>query len=197
VEVVEHDHERFPPGENFQKRTDGPVRAVSLIRHRRVLFSALLSDRGKDSSELMEQAVVEVLTEAWILRGNVGIKRFDPHAEGHVALELRGRPDEHDVAAGLRPLAELLQETRLADSGLSFESDAGRRAGGHGFEPRIELFQLTRAPDGLPGARRHRASSLMLLMAVSGSGLRQPPDDPRRASEQASRMSDNSNEESR
>jgi hypothetical protein len=74
--------------------------------------------------------------------GDVCVKSIDPDAERQITLDLGRRPGQHQAAPHLGAIAQLTEQTRLADSGLALQRHADQAALRQGIERRIEQLEL-------------------------------------------------------
>jgi hypothetical protein len=81
------------------------------------------------------------------MRADVGVERIDPDAVGEVALELRSRAREDEVALRLGPFAQLAQQTRLADPRVAGDGQAREAVVVQRAERLPELIELGLPPD--------------------------------------------------
>ena len=139
---------------------------VKQLAHRAVAPVALVLKRGRpagrEPGERREDRASSVRTSSSSeasTRGSsacdVFLQRIDEDPEGQVALELRCRPGEHEMAAGIRSGIELCEEARLADAGLSHESNRRSLARIELGEELVERTELLGAPDEVLGKNRH------------------------------------------
>ena len=89
-------------------------------------------------------------------RGGAVVERVDPHAERDVELELGAASHEREIAAGLRPATDLLEQPRLANPRLTLKGERDRRAAGVAPQRRLDGDQLAPPSDQLPFMRRQR-----------------------------------------
>jgi hypothetical protein len=163
VQVVEDEHERPGCREELQQRAHRAVRAVALVGDRTLTGGPGAPQRGEDPGELADQCGVPGRVELVVQGGDVGVERVRPHAERHLALELRRRPSEHEAAPVLGAPAQLGEQPRLADPGLALQGHAGRHPVIQRIQRRPEPLELGIAPDGRPGAgvAEHRGATLL------------------------------------
>ena len=159
----------------------GSASSSSSAAHRAVRAVALVGDgatvarrsaqRGQDAGQLGQQLGVPAVV-ARVLRGDVGVERVDPDAERQVALELRRRAGQHEVAALLRALAQ------LARAAASCRSPARPRALRHAAPPLREGVQRRLEPARARARARPSVRALepiaelrrLPVLAVQGSG---------------------------
>ena len=99
----------------------------SARRRPRLRGVARAAQRRQDLRRARRQVVATARAEVELLRGDVGVERVGPHAERHVALELRGRPGEHEAPALLGAVAQLASRRVLPIPGSPSIDDAARR----------------------------------------------------------------------
>ena len=68
---------------------------------------AVALERRQHARQIAEGLGFEVVAHVEFLGGDVGVQGVDPDTERQIALELGGRPGEHQVAALLGLPAEL------------------------------------------------------------------------------------------
>jgi hypothetical protein len=73
---------------------------------------------------------------------DVVVERVDEHPEREVAIEVRARASQDDVAARLGASSELGKQPRLADAGLPDDLHRARPSRARGVKPAVELRQL-------------------------------------------------------
>ena len=145
VEVVEDDGGR-PGGERLEQRAHRAVRAVALALQGLSPVAPERRQGGEHAGELGEHVVAEALEPAWLQALDVRVDRVDEHAEGQVALELRGRAGQDEMALVVGAPRQLGEQVGLADPG---RADDGQR-------PAVAVR----------GARQRRVHRLQLLQAA-------------------------------
>ena len=167
VQVVEHEHERLRIGDQAQQAADRAVRSVALVRQRSVAIRVL---QGREHlTQLDRQLGVPALALVEALRDDVRVQGVNPDAERQLALELGGGAGKHHVPASLRALLKLLEQASLADAGLAFERQAAGAAIVQYVQRRLEMSELSLAPDDGAGGGFHVWSR---AYAASGSRFR-------------------------
>ncbi len=151
VQVVQHEHERTVGGQQGQQHADRPMAAVALIGHRLPTPGAGRTQRGKDLAELEDDVQRPQGLQVERLRRDVRIERVRPDAEREIALELRRHAVEHQAPLLLRAVAELREQARLADAGLTLDRHARRPPAHEHAQHRVELGKLGVASDDRPG----------------------------------------------
>ena len=81
------------------------------------------------------------------MRADIGVEGIDPDAVGEIALELRGRAREDEVALRLGPLAQLAEQARLADPRVAGDGEAREAILVERAERLPELIELGLPPD--------------------------------------------------
>ena len=147
MQVVEHDDEWPVLREELEQLPRGAVRAVALVGDGSGRALARSPRRGDDLAELGHEIRAPVLVQVELLRGDVCVHRIGPHAERHLALELRRRASKDETALLLRPVAHLCEQVGLADPRLALDGDACRRRRIEGRERIVELLQLRLTSD--------------------------------------------------
>ena len=101
----------------------GPVALVGQRYRRRDL---LIRRRGEDASELPEPLTEHPAQPIGAEPRDVIVERVDPHAEGHLPLELGPAAGEDEVSAFLAAFRDLLEQACLADPRFAAQGDEGR-----------------------------------------------------------------------
>jgi hypothetical protein len=151
VQVVEHEDERLVVGQHRQQRAHGAVRPEALVGDGGRRAGA---ERREDRAQVVERDRVPAGRGGELSRGDVRVERVDPDAEREVALELRSRPAEDDVAAPVGPRPQLGQQARLADPRLALDRDPRTLARVDDVEEPVELGELALASNQCRVAER-------------------------------------------
>ena len=162
MKVVEHEDERLLLRDQTKEAADRAMGAVALIGDGPT-GAVRACQRWQHLSELRGQLVVPGLLAGEVLRDDVCVQSVDPNAEGHLALELGGGAGEHHVSPLLGSSPQLPKQSRLADARLSLDRNVGRPALGERVERRLEMLELSFAPNqcgGGAGLRVHRWASI-------------------------------------
>jgi hypothetical protein len=108
-------------------------------------------ERRQHAGQIVQKLGIELLARIEVLGGDIGVEGVDPDAERQVALELRGRPREHHVAAFLGLPPQLGQQPGFADSRFALDRQARRRSLAQIIEHLPEPFELRPSPDRCSG----------------------------------------------
>ena len=165
MQVVEREHDRAVAREQVEQVAHRAVRAVAVVGEHAA--GRVRPAHGRqDLGEVVGGGQLE------LLRGDVRVQRVGPHAERLAALELGGRAREHEVAASLAAIAQLVQQARLADAGLALDRDRAGRAGVQRVERGVELLELRLAPHDRTGLSGHLAREITSVQGVGGFRVR-------------------------
>ena len=168
MQIVEQHHQRPIDREQLQQHPDRTVSAVALVGDRTDGRSGCTLEGREDLRELGDRLGVPCDLQAQFLRGDMCVEGVDPDAERQIALEFRRRTREDEPAAFLGAIAQLGQQTRLADAGLALDRHADRALVGNGVQCPLEQLELRLAPDCLAGrlrdlSGRHRLVGVLPL----------------------------------
>jgi hypothetical protein len=105
--------------------------------------------------ELRLDLVVEHREAIRLQPTNVLVQRVDEHGERQVVLELRRRPEEDEVPAGLGASGKLPQEPRLADPRFARHLNHARTASIELVQDPLERTELVGPPHQVPGIQSH------------------------------------------
>ena len=147
VQVVEYDHDRSPCGKALQQEADGSVSAEPLVAQHRLLPASGGPDARQHPRELDDAVSDEAFEPVVADRAHVVVEGVDPHAEGHVALELRSAPGEDEMSTPRGGARKLRQQPGLADARTSVERKAARLSARQRVERMLKRPQLKPAPD--------------------------------------------------
>ena len=147
MQVVEDEDERITFGDQRQELPHGAMGAMALVAERRCGRPVPGLKRRQDPGGVEHEVRFAAGVRRELLRGDVGVQRLDPDAVGQVAFELGGGTREDEMAAVLRPPAQLGKQPGLADARLALDREAGERSGFEGREGGVELLELGPPPD--------------------------------------------------
>ena len=168
MQVVEHEHERLLRREQLQQLAHRAMAAVALVLERHLAPAGERRQRREDERQLSPHLVVQRVEPVGREPFRVLLDRVHEHPERHVSLELRRRPDEHEMPARVGLGGELGEQARLADAGLADQHDRRRSAPVEFIEKTVERAEFVGAPDELLGSLSHfrRASRTTLYRAA-------------------------------
>lgn len=128
--------------------------AIALVLERHPAAVGERCQRREDLRELPLDLVIQRRQPFRNQARDVVVQRIEENREREAALELRCRSPENQVAPGLGPSGELLEEPGLADPRLPRQLDRAPMASVELVQDPLERTKLIRTPDQVPGNQR-------------------------------------------
>ena len=122
MHVVQCEHHARARCQCLEQRSHRAVRPEALVL-KSPPASGVELDVGRDRRELLDLSADQA-REAWFAkRSRVVPQSVDYHGKRQFLLHLRGAATQHEMAASVGPRAQLVEQARLADAGLTAERD--------------------------------------------------------------------------
>ena len=156
VKIVEKQDDRLAVGDELQQSPHGLVHSISLVAEDVAGATPAVRQRRERAGEGVEQLGVPILEPSRVPGGEVWVQRVRPDRQRQIPLVLCGSAAEDDMTAAVGELAQLAEESGLADPRLALDRDGDPVAVGQLVQQPAQPVELRSPTDGLDGSECHR-----------------------------------------